>query len=201
MSLRREINNKIEYKNKSKNFLLPMLEVKLSDKYLLDVGFIQGGFPQIVIIFENVDHETLKMDIYKLQNMYLYVDACYDDDDKEVCLFFDVPKEYLDDFDLFVQGKYSKFSEKFKQLLIRKFGNKRATGINPKNGLPTISMQSALYPVDSERRALANSLGVKLEYITEVLDPPNFKYEEYKSIEELKKLYERREDISSVEEV
>jgi hypothetical protein len=171
-----------------------MLGVKLDhitkeENYLIDVTFKIEPFPQIVLIFDNIDDEILKMDIYKLQNLPFFIDALYDDDDMEVCMFFEVPDDYLDDFDLFIQGKYSKLSSEYKEVLIRKFGDKRLSSYNPITGLPSMSMQSTLYPTKEEKQALADSLGSSV-VIKEVLDPPNHDIEIHRDIEELKLIHE-----------
>ena len=102
-STRREKLSSSDYKKKSANFLLPMIDVKMYHRtektdYLIDVCFVQLGFPQIVIIFDNIDYEPLKADIQRFMMSPYFVDAEFGDDNKETILFFDVPKEYRIDF-------------------------------------------------------------------------------------------------------
>lgn len=206
MSLRREINRTLSYKRKSKNFLLPLLETPLihtnKDKnYLIDVLIVQSGFPQIVTIFDNIDYEPLSMDIYRLNNNSYYIDSNYDDDDKEVCLFFDIPSEYRNDYELFLRGKYSQFSHKYKQLLTKTYGSGRLNTYSEITGLPHVSIYDAIYPTNDKRSAIAKSLECNVEDIVEVLSPPDLYLEEYRTIEQLKELYGRREDISNLKEV
>jgi len=206
MSLRREINKTIEYKRKTKNFLFPLLETTLIHtnkdiNYLIDVLIVQGGFPQIVTIFDNIDYEPLAMDIYRLNNNNLYIDSNYDDDDKEVCLFFDIPSEFRNDYKLYIQGKYSQFSDKYKQLLTKTYGPGRMDSINEVTGLPHVSMYDAIYPTKDKRLAIANSLGCSVDDVVEVLSPPDINLEEYRTIEQLKELYGRRENIPNLKEV
>lgn len=195
MSLRREINKNNKYKSKSKVFLLPMLKspllhVNSEVNYLIDVQVVQGGFPQIVVIFDNVDYEPLTMDIYKMQNLPEYIDASYDDNDKEVVLFFDVPKDFKEDFELFTQGKYSKFSHKYKELLTRNYGEQRMLDFSKESKLPNVSVYDAMYPTEERKKALSQALGCDVKDLNdEVLSPPNLEFEEYKNIEELKEKY------------
>ena len=108
------MNKSSTYKPRTKNFIFPMLDVDLihvskEHNYLIGVYPIKDK-SQIVMVFDNIDFEPLKMDIYKLQNNPYYLDSKYDDDDKEVCLLFNIPKEYVEDFERYLQGKYSQFS-------------------------------------------------------------------------------------------
>lgn len=206
MSLRREINRTLNYKRKTKNFLLPLLETPLihtnkDTNYLIDVLTVQSGFPQIVTIFDNIDYEPLSMDIYRLNNNSLYIDSNYDDDNKEVCLFFDIPREYRNDYELYIQGKYSQFSDKYKQLLVKTYGSGRLNTYSEITGLPHVSIYDAIYPTDEKRKAIASSLKCSVDDIVEVLSPPDMEFEEYKTIEQLKELYGRRENISNLKEI
>jgi len=191
MSKRRKIKSGSTYKNKSRIFLLPMLDLDVmhsNDKhdFLIDVNIIQEGFPQVVLIFENVDYEPLKEDIYRLSNSPYYVDSEFADEDKEVCMFFDIPKEYRKDFEKFTQGKYSQFSVRFKDRLIKEYGTARSQGINETNNLPAVSLYDVICPTLETRQLMKDQLGVSVHVsqIKEVLDPPNLDLEEYKSIEE-----------------
>lgn len=194
-SRRREWVNKLNYKRKSKPFLLPMLKTRLYHQnktvdYLISVNFVQLGFPQIVLVFDNVDYVPLKEDIHRLSMHHCYIDVEYGDEDKEVIMFFDIPKEYKKDFELFKKGAYSKFSDEYKKLLVGTYGNVREKGISPKTGLPNINIYDAIYPTDDLRKLIAKQLStntgvVDWKLIDEVLDPPIIELEEFKTIEEL----------------
>jgi len=167
-----------------------MLGVKLyhnndTVNYLIDVNFIQDGFPKIVFVFENIDYEPLKSDIYRMSCLPEYIDCEYDDNEKEICIYFDVPKEYKADFELFTKGLYSGFSNKYKDLLINEYGDGSGVGVSDKTGLPNISLFDAINPSEDKKLLMAKQLGVKVSDIIEVLDPPNLKEEEFKKINEL----------------
>ncbi len=186
MSKRREQKNGSKYISKSKIFLLPMLECKLhhiNDKinYLIDVNFTQTGFPQIVLIFDNIDYEPLKADAHRLSMLSEYVAAEFGDEDKEIILFFDVPKKWRKDFELFVMGAYSEFSKEYKDLLVGVYGNLRSDGFSSTTGLPKVSIYDAIYPLKETKRLFCEILKTDVK-IKEVLDPPKLEEEEFKEI-------------------
>jgi len=177
-----------KYRNKSKIFLLPLLDIRLShgtenSDYLIDVNFIKSE-KQIILIFDNFDYEPLKMDLYKLTVNPYYIDAFYSEDNSEICFQFKVSPRLEDDFNLFIEGKYSEFSATYKSILTKYYGDKRAEGINSK-GLPNVSIYDVINPLNSTKKLFADQLKVELKYIKEVLDPPKIEFEEFKKLEEL----------------
>lgn len=197
MSRRREILGKDNAKKWCKTFLPSMLEMPLmhvggGKNYFMDIGFTMEGFPQIVYIFDNIDYEPLMMDIYKLQNHSCFVDIEYADDNKEVVIYLDVPREFRKDFDKFIQGGYSEFSDRYKQLLIEKYGEGSQEGVNDL-GLPRASMHDIIYPEPTKRKLLAEALSVKGSSVNwrdlkEIVSSPDTEYERFKTIEELVKI-------------
>ena len=191
---RREWLKSIEYNKKCKVFLLPMLNgaslYHINDKvnYLIDVSLIQMGFPQIVLSFDNVDDVPLREDIFRLSMIPEYVDSEYGDDNKEVNMFFDVPKQYKKDFEFFTQGMYSKFSDGYKEALIRVHGSTRNTGVNPRTELPLVNLYDVVYPTDELKKLMAKQLStpnliLNWKEINEVLAPPNIELEEFNLLE------------------
>jgi len=195
MSLRRKIIKQIGYKKKSEKFFLPLLGYNKCEytDYLIDLSIIFNQY-KFVIIFDNVDDEALSTMIYKLQNHYMFTEAQYDDNNREVCLFFNIPTEYKNDFDLFVKGKYSKLSDNYKKLLTKVYGKGTMDGVSEKTGLPNISMYDVIYPTDKNKKQLGDILNVKYSLIKEILSPPNIEFEEYKTIDELIKIYGDKEE-------
>lgn len=163
---------------------IKLLHINESINYLIDVNFLQIGFPQIILIFDNIDYEPLKEDVYRISNISEFIDSEYDDEDREVVLFFDVPVKFRNDFELFVKGSYSKFSEEFKKVLIKEYGDGRKNEIK-NNGLPRLSVYDTIYPLKSIKEIMAQQLEIKVELIEEVLDKPNLEKEEFKYIDEL----------------
>lgn len=185
MSQRREWNKLITYKKKAKNFILPMIGIPTVqyDPYLIDCNIIIGGFPKIVVIFDNIDDEPLKMLIYKLQSDYLFMDCEYGDDNKEIVLYFDVPKEFKNDFEKFIKGSYSEFSDEYKNRLTSYFGKETCEDW----GL--VTMWDTIYPKDNKKDQIAEKYGVDVKQIKELISSPDLEYETYKTIEELNEIY------------
>lgn len=209
--LKRQTLKNGQYKSKGKVFLLPMLGITLYHvnkeiNHLIDVNFTQSGFPQIVLIFDNtVDYEPLKADIYMAMNLSTYIDSEYSNNNEEVCMFFDVPLEFRKDFELFVKGQYSQFSEKFKDILVKTYGagryqnkNKDIQDVDESTGLPKVGIYDVIYPLKKTKRFIQEQLNTVVE-ITEVLSPPDPDEEEFKTIEELE-LYEGRKNIPNNEQ-
>ncbi len=149
--------------------------------FLIDVNFIQIGFPQIVLIFDNYDYEPLKEDAHRLSMLPEYVAAEFGDEEKEIILYFDVPLAYRKDFELFVKGSYSEFSKEYKDLLVRNYGEVRETGFSEVTKLPNVSLYDAIYPLKETRRQFMEILNSDVK-IKEILDPPNLEEEEFKEI-------------------
>jgi hypothetical protein len=191
MSKRKELKIGEKYKNKSRIFLLPLLNLNIMHcnddmNFLIDVNILDK-VKQVVIIFENVDYEPLKEDIYRLSNSPYYLDVEYGDDNKEICMFFGIPNENIDDFEKFKIGAYSTFSISFKEKLIKEYSSVRAQGINDTNGLPSVSLYDVICPTLEIRQLLIKQLNapeLDVNLIKEVLDPPKLDKEEFRRIEE-----------------
>lgn len=182
MSKRREWIGSLNYKKQAKNFVLPMLDIKIAEygPYLIDCCVEMGGFPQIVIILDNSESEQLKMLVYKLQLFYSYLDSDFDDDQKEIVMKFDVPVEYKKDFEHFLSGSYSKFSDLYKNKLIKLYGRETCAEF------AKFSMFDVIHPTEKKRKERAESLNHnEWQDIKEVLSKPDLEFEEYKKIEEL----------------
>lgn len=170
------------------------MHISEGKNYFIDLGFTTVGYPQIVYVFDNIDYEPLKMDIYKLQVHSEFADIAYGDDCKEIIVYMNVPKKFRTDFDKFLQGKYSEFSEEYKQLLVKKYGEGRQTGINPKNKLPNVSVYDAICPGVDQIKLLADCLsarGSRVDWrdIKEIVSSIDIDVEKFKTIEELEEEY------------
>lgn len=204
MSTRRKIIKDNElYNNKSTkatHFLLPFYGWGKSyyTDYLITVNIISDeNKPRIVFIFDNFDEDGLVTQLYKLHNHHCFDESWEDDEGKEICVSMKIPQEYLKDYKLFLEGKYSKFSERYKDILVKIYGRT----VNPiievnlkgeksySKKAAKVSMFETLYPTYEKRRAIERRLEVTLDENAEVFDKVNLEEEEYLSIVKLKEKY------------
>lgn len=192
MSLRRKYQeeNKIK-RNKCVHFLFPFYGYPFSsnsplDHYLINC-YITDNY-KFYIVFDNDDNDKLALIIYHLQMSPHYVDANFDDENREVILEMNIPEEHKADFDLFKQGKYTKFSKKFKDLLCSFYGNKSTRKERNSEGKPIVKIFDAIYPTEDKFKDIADYYGVDISYVKEcgeVMDPPNLEKESFKKVHEL----------------
>lgn len=159
---------------KCSKFILPMCNIQSTK---LPHNFINAYIndeKSIVLIFEKLDNSDSgpfnKFLQTIVENEY-YVK--YEEDIDEIVLYFNIPDHYINDFELFKIGAYSKFSEMYKEILILHYGR-----ISIKEN-HTVSMYNTIYPQEFKRKQIADRLGVDIKLVEEVLDKPDLKQEEY----------------------
>lgn len=186
MSRRKEyiLNNDLEI-NYTTIFLLPVLEYDDSffPKEFISCYIIDKSNTQLALVFENTKSEELTETLQNFKNHSLYDRMEYDDEDREIVVIFNFPKEFDTDFRLFKIGRYSKFSNKLKEILLDRHG--RMTG----NG-KYITMSDALLPDYKSKKFRADKIGVSINDLPngEVMSIPNFDLEYYYKVDELKKI-------------
>lgn len=206
MSTRRKIikDNKLYggKSTKATHFLLPFYgwgKAFYTD-YLISVNIKDDlKEPRIIFIFDNIDEDSLLTQIYKLTNHHCYEDSWYDDDNKEVIVSMKIPKEFIKDYRLFLEGKYSKFSDKYKEILTKIYGrgvhplfeiNEKGERIGFSKTAHKVTVFEAITPTNDKRIAIGRRLGINLPEDAEVFDRVNIEEESYLSIKELKEKYE-----------
>ena len=184
------MNRRSKIEPKGKNyccaFILPMCGINHKN---LPTNFINAyinkDYQAFMVFDKTVDYDII---FYKFlentreKNNNLIEVA---DEDDEIVLKFNISKEYHKDYDTFVEGKYSKFSESYKKTLISYFGQKSRDQDYKAN------IYNAIHPQDFKRRQIAERIydsrdineGIKL--IDEVLEAPNLNEEIYKPIQEI----------------
>lgn len=166
-------------------FILPMLEYpdEYFPKEFISAYLINDEVSKIVCTFENTDGEYFKNVILEMQNHDDYVGMDYDDDNKEIFVIFNIPKEFQVDFNLFKIGRYTKFSNKYKEILLSIYGRKTGNGT-------CIKMVDALFPDNAAKKFRADKMGVEISDLPngEVMSLPNMEEEEYKKTSELTKI-------------
>lgn len=153
--------------------------------------------PEILVIFDNsIGDHLLPLLIKKLQTHENFIEKIKDDDDKEIAMKFNIPEDYKEDYYKMMSGDYSKFSVKLKNLLFSPGFYKKGIAKNKLTdyGLPAYSLFEAIYPTQNKIEELEENLGCKLEK-PEILDKPQIEHELYKTIKQLKKIYEKINEI------
>lgn len=131
----------------------------------------------VLLVFEkNENFESLFTNYFshiKNTNNFL---ALYEEDIDEVLFKFRIPSSFESDYNLFVQGYYSKLSNNLKDRLCLYFGKKTIQTNHE------ATVYNAIYPQVFKRKQIADRLGVKIEMIQEVLDIPNLTEEIYQPL-------------------
>lgn len=193
MSRRREFMDENNLKkSKTSRFILPMYGQPLFKNSPLNYYLINSYFDKdnhIYVVFDNINDDKLTLIIYNLTCDPNYIDSSYADDNMEVILKLKIPKEFEADFTNFKQGKFTKFSTKFKKLLEESYGRVSSRKERDKlSGKPIIKVFDAINPIDEKYKDIANYYGVELAAIMEhgeILEAPDEDKELFKTIEEL----------------
>lgn len=195
MSFRRELIHKglLKKQTKCNFFVLPMLGFKRNfyDPYFINsyISEYDTSEPKINLVFDNVDTDDFILQIGKLSSHKEFIGRFFEDD--EVILTFSINRLYKKDFFNFLEGKYSKISDFYKDILCNHFGSKSCTDI--KYDGTEVSMFDIIYPSMEKRIILANFLNVNIKLIKEVKSKPVLEDEEFFSLIELKEMYGEQE--------
>lgn len=196
---RREIIEKYNIKKKSKLFVFPMLQIRLIHEnrnlsYFIDLS-LHNDY-EFVLTFENSEYDLLRMDLQKIMNSVNY-NGFLSKDDNEINLYMRIPDEFKRDYEKFLEGKYSKFTKRFKDVLTNVYYEDRFSGFED-NGLPKFSVYDVIYPNDDCINRLAKALSTNDSIISfdknsniELLDPPSREIEDFRTIEELNYIYNK----------
>ena len=124
--------------NKSKTYLLPLLSElvgfkkefhrNINDTY---INFTEDIYENCIGIvqsfsFKNPDYTAYENKLIKNE---LFVELI-DIEDNQVIYIFKFPKEYLDEFNYFKEGKYSQFGKDAKDLILEYYGHIYKNNIN-----------------------------------------------------------------------
>ena len=167
-------------------FILPMCNLNYKR---LPNNFINAYLKDkdvIVLIFDkhNKDISDFSYFIDALKTNEYYI--TFMEDDYEYSFFLKIDKGNLQTLNLFLEGKYSKFSEEYKKYLCKLYGKKTIQDSYK------VMEYNILYPQDFKRKQIAERLGIEdWKMITEVFDKPDLDRETYKSIEELIQLQKK----------
>ena len=166
--------SKIRY-NKSKTYLLPLLaEVvdidtrffnHLIDTYTYDVNGIYKDCLFILHDFSFKNPEFTKYE-HKLTDNPYFVDLV--DINNQVLYIFKFPEEFLPEYNNFKKGKYSKFGEDAKKVIINFFGEMYQGNLNAVSFL--LTLKQVLYQDKKLKQKLEEELGETLPVDAELTD-------------------------------
>lgn len=167
-------------------YILPMLGYKYD--FLPKEEFISSYILEdnkIVLCFKNSSSEDFKGVIWRLQNNDDFISVDYDDNDEEVVLVFRVPKDKIIDFELFKIGRYTKFSNEYKEVLLNYHDRKSGIG-------KYITMVDSLFPDHLAKKYRADKIGCNIHDLPngEVMSIPDMDRELYVSTSNLVKRME-----------
>lgn len=178
---------------KTCTFILPMCNL---NKKQMSFNFINAHLTrneEVVLIFEKLENNhdfnnclnTLKNNPY-FKNI--------EENEDEIILYFVISAEYLKDLYLFKEGRYSEFSEEFKQLLIHNYGRISNTKDYK------VNVYNAIYPQEFKKKQIVEHLYDNVDakhaikYIKEVLDIPDLEYEYYIPLDKIQiQIYDNKQ--------
>ena len=150
-------------------FVLPMCGINPTK---LPFNFINSYIyddKSIILIFEKLNDNIQFENFINKNNTFIKQDEI----DDKLILYYNIPNEYLNDFNLFKLGSYSKFSQNYKNILTDYYGR-----ISIKENY-TVTMYNTIYPQEFKRKQIADRLGVNINLVEEVLDKPDLEEEQY----------------------
>ena len=142
-------------RNKNALFLLPIYErsEKFYGKHFENAYIDKNKQNEIKFVFQNRPRQEI-MDFF-MENKYL---ISFTDNENEIILTLQIPKEYESEIKLYKQGKYSKLSKDFKERII---------ALNPGY---SFDLNIILYPSEDDIESLSERLGASLPKDSEVFD-------------------------------
>ncbi len=172
--------NKIP-ENYTSIFILPVLNYfwNFYSKEYISCYLIDELKAKIAICFNNSDSEELKECILELQRNEHFFSIEYDNGNKEIVVFMNLPKKFDVDFGLFKIGRYSKFSVSYKETLLDFHGREVGLGLK-------IMMCDAIFPDKLSREYRAKSLGIDIKDLPngETMSIPDLSRESYRKVEQ-----------------
>ena len=175
---------------KSTFFIMPMIGYVWIDfdskeceyNYLINC-YLSENKDRIILILDHIP-EDKGQELFLLKNeLNSYLESTsVDDENNEIVLTYKIPEIYLNDFNIFLNSKYSKMSQKYKAKLIGIYGRETYKDDHRANQFDT------LYPTRYKRKQLADYLGVDIKVIDnvgEVCSELNMDFEIYKNIDSI----------------
>ncbi len=172
-------------KNKCNPFILPMVGINYRN---LPSNFINSYISKdyhVIMVFDKTDEydEIFYHFLDRTRNNIRWYRSSEEDID-EISLVFEIPEIYKNNFDLFMLGRYTEFTESYKGVLCNFFGKKTRKELEH---LEDMTEFDVIYPREFKRKQIAEHLSynnsvIDWKIINEVLSRPDLEKEIYKSI-------------------
>lgn len=171
-------------------FILPMCGINhktLPDNF--DNCYVTKEYEVIVSFDKTHDYNSNFLQFMEFIKTKSKFYTKYQEDEDEILLFFKISKVFEKDFDLFLDGKYSKFSSNLKSIITKFFGVATADGWGA-------TWYDAISAPDFKKKKIVELLDLQMDWksIKEVLDKPDLNKEIYKELAEL--LKEQKEETT-----
>jgi hypothetical protein len=160
--------------NKSYGYLLPLFneECKLDNDYFIMIHNIYTRYNDklgyFVICYDDSDNELFIQYIKKLHDNELFVESYKEDN--QIYLIFDFPKAYEYEYNCYLKGKFSKFRNSAKLIIVDYILNIHKIGTAEK-------LRKVLYKEKELRESLEEKLGLKISTSLELSSIPDIKLE------------------------
>ena len=162
-------------KTKATSFILPMLgkSIYFFNSYLLncyvgDKELIEKYPNHIFVLLKIEDKEEYRTIKKEMESLKTFIESYNPMENKTEMFIFSIPKIYKKDYELFLRGKYSEFSNKLKEEVMV---------------LNKVNKDSVIYAAFTRatwlRKNWEDQLNCKIPYYQEVLSIPNLKNEIY----------------------
>jgi hypothetical protein len=174
-------------RTKTSIFLLPMLGInhRSLPKSFFNAYITKND--ELVLVFDKTQKDekfNIFLEYSNDNNDYIK----YEEDVDEILMYFDIPIEFSNDYHLFLQGAYSKFSEEYKNVLILIHGRQSFKDSH------LVSVFDAIQAQMFKRKQVATRLGVDVSLITEVFDRPEMDEEQFTPLIELLNQEENKQE-------
>lgn len=158
-------------------FILPLLDINYRS---LPINFLNSyiyGSTEIALVFNKIKNNQFDKYLQYIKLNKNFVE--YREDLDEIILIFQIPERYHNDFELFKQGKYSKFSKDCKDIIVT------FHGIHTEKNSHKVTAYNTVYPQEFKRKQIADELMVEKDLIQEVFDKPDLEEENFIELSEL----------------
>ncbi|MBV1929572.1 MAG: hypothetical protein KUG81_08700 [Gammaproteobacteria bacterium] len=171
--------------NKSKTYLLPLLSefVDFDAKFYTNIvnSYMfedTGKYKDCIFLLHDFNFREPEFTHYENQliNNDLFVDLV--DIDNKVLYIFKYPKDYMEEYELFKEGKYSHFGGDAKELILTYFTNLYKNNINAVEFL--LKIKHILFKDEKLKRKMERDLKVTLSPEAELSDKMEISNETFK---------------------